>query len=133
MVSHEPNVSFGAFFLFLAGLAAWAATLRPWLAPWLGWVAIALTLTAAGYLGLGASVVAKRPDGTIPWWRGVLLFPYLLWTWTVWWLYTVLVRENVYDEIAPTPFAARGPSSRGMRTLTRVPWSRKLWQEAPSG
>ena len=48
-----------------------------WLRVLLFWTAIAFSLLAAGYAGLGYRIYAKRADGRLPWWAYLLHGPCL--------------------------------------------------------
>jgi protein-tyrosine phosphatase len=95
----------------LIGISAcwawWAVTTGgfAWLALW-----PALSFGAMGfaYLGLGARILGKRPDGTRPWPYLLLLGPYLLFGQLVWRL-RALSSEPVADLVAPGVYVGRLP------------------------
>src|SRR5262249_53944422 len=72
-----PRRRLGWLFLTLgASFALEAVVLRP-VGLVLLWPAWSVAWLALGYLGRGARVLGKRPDGTLPWGRRWLLLPYL--------------------------------------------------------
>src|SRR3954470_9368525 len=73
------------------------------------WAGLAFLVMAAAYAGLGAGVLGKRPDGTLPLWSRILLFPYLLATWGLWRVQNLLRREGPCSEIAPGLWLGRRP------------------------
>lgn len=101
------------FSLFGALLAAWAC--------WLGgfgllllWPAGSFLLIGMAYAGLGPRVCGKRLDGRIAWWAVLLLLPYLLTTWTCWYVIRLLSRETCCDEVAPGVWVGRRPFVRDL-------------------
>ena len=64
------------------------------------WPSISCFLLSIGYLGYGAQVFGKRPDGAIPIWSKVLHGPYRLYALCVWRLLCILIRENPTDKIS---------------------------------
>lgn len=65
------------------------------------WPAISFAIVAIGYLKSGASVFGKRNDGTIGAVQLVLLFPFLVYTWTVWHIVRSLSTESPRHELTP--------------------------------
>lgn len=78
----------------LAALYPQAAWLLAWSGLGFGVVAVAYALQKPGVFG-------KRGDGTMAWGPCVLLLPYLLLTWLLWYCQTRFSREAVCDEVAP--------------------------------
>ena len=90
----------GSLLLLLATcLLAEAAFLLPrrgWL---LAWLAISLVVVGLGYVGLGARVFGKRPDGTLAFGSIVILLPYLLSIWGIWRLKRLVSSGKPFDEL----------------------------------
>ena len=64
--------------------------------------------SGGSFLAVGCAYVLHNPhifgkltDGTLPWWRIVLLWPYLLFAWVVWYLETRLTCGKPWHEVAP--------------------------------
>jgi hypothetical protein len=82
---------------------------------WLCWPGGSFLLVAAAYAGLGPRVFGKRRDGRLAWWAVLLLLPYLVLTWLVWFVQHRLSRE---------PYCSpphRGCGSAGGPTATNCP------------
>jgi protein-tyrosine phosphatase len=74
-----------AVLLATVGVAQVAAGISlGWIGALLVWSGAACLVVAAGYAGVGARVIGKRPDGSLPALRVIALLPYLLGTWIVW-------------------------------------------------
>ncbi len=103
-------VLFSLFALYLGYLAVahagWASLL--------GWPAVSFALVAAGYAGLGPGIFGKRTDGRLAWWAVVVLLPYLLLSWVVWYLLRLLSREPGCHEVAPGVWLGRRPLRRDL-------------------
>ena len=61
--------------------------------------ALSFILVGAAYGRVGPRLFGKRPNGTIPALVVVLLFPFLLFTWSVWRLLVLTSREPGYAEL----------------------------------
>ena len=89
----------GLFVLLAASLFAGSAFLLPERGWVLLWVATSLMVVGLGYLGLGARVFGKRPDGTLAPGSTVLLLPYLLCVWGTWRLVRLVSSRRPFDEL----------------------------------
>ena len=100
------------------GTASLASLLWAWFAPWWWfsllalWVGGSMGLASLAYASLGASMLGKREDGTLPAWSFVLHGPFLL-------LALVSMRvvngssgEAVFDRVARGVLLGRRPSGR---------------------
>lgn len=83
-----------------AGQGALAA-LYPRAAWLLLWSGGSFCVVAAAYAFQKPRVLGKRLDGTMAWGMCVLLLPYLLLTWLLWYVQTRFSREPVCDEVGP--------------------------------
>ena len=91
-----------ALTLLLVGVGLGAlAALYPHAAWALVWSGLGFGVVAAAYALQKPGVFGKRGDGTLAWGPGVLLLPYLLLTWLLWYCQTRFSREAVRDEVAP--------------------------------
>ncbi len=87
------------FALQAASLTGLAVMYRGW--GWLLlWPAVSFAVMAAGYLGAGLRVTGKRDDGTLAWWAMLLLLPYLLFGWSVWYVLRWLSRKPAYHRLS---------------------------------
>jgi protein-tyrosine phosphatase len=77
------------------------AALYPCAAWLLVWSGLSFCAVAAAYAFQKPRVFGKRPEGTLAWGPCLLLLPYLLLTWLIWYCQTRFTREAVCDEIAP--------------------------------
>ena len=106
----------GTFFLLLSILcfAAGAASVvagTPALCIASAWPALAFLAVAIAYLKVGARLLGKRPDGSLPTLIVALLLPYFFLTWGIWRLIR-LGRERCYDLVAPGLYLGRRPVGR---------------------
>lgn len=67
---------------------------------------------AAAYARQKPRVFGKRRGGTLAWGSCVLLLPYLLFTWLLWYCQTRFSREAVCDEVAPGLWLGRRASAK---------------------
>ena len=74
----------------------------------LAWLGMSLLVVGAGYLGVGARVLGKRSDGSLPRSRVFLLLPYFAITWGAWHLIR-LGTERCWHEVAPGVYVGRRP------------------------
>ena len=105
-------MTYAALFVVVAALLFYAALTLDGAGLMLLWPALSFALVAAAYMGLGTRIFGKRRDGTLGWEFIVALFPYLLFTWTVWHLARWMRREPAYHTIAPGLVAGRRLLSR---------------------
>ena len=63
------------------------------------WAAISFGCVALGYGGLGIRIFGRTADGRISWPSKILLLPYLLYSWIIWHLCRVVIREDAYNRI----------------------------------
>lgn len=88
------------FSLIGAALVAAAVATGGW--GWLLlWPALSSLVLAAGYLGAGARVLGKRPDGSINPLALLLLLPFTLYARIQWWLLRAVRQGDVWNEVAP--------------------------------
>lgn len=73
---------------------------------WL-WPATSFIIVGLGYLGLGARVTGKRPDGTLPIWSRVLLAPYMGLAWLIWQALRRSPNVKPYALVAPRLYLSR--------------------------
>ena len=83
----------------MSAALAFLALLYPIIALLLIWASLSFGLVAAGYAGIGVRVFGKRPDGRIPIFLKILLFPYLTYTWLIWHLLRRLTKEDAFNQI----------------------------------
>lgn len=102
------GIVLGLLGLYLAVVAIWIGG-TAWL---LLWPAVSLLGVAAAYLGLGACVFGKRPDGTRAGWALVLLLPFLLFTWAIWYFVRLVQREACCHQVVPGLWVGRWPLRR---------------------
>ncbi|MEO2090621.1 MAG: protein-tyrosine phosphatase family protein [Gemmataceae bacterium] len=109
---------YGVVFLLLAAqllALAWVVGGWGWV---LAWPAASFAVVAAGYLGLGPRVFGKRPDGTRHPLATVLLFPYLAFTRSVWWVACRFDRQPPLHELVPNVFLGRRAAFHGLPANT---------------
>jgi len=100
-------MTYGVFFLLLAGgLGMYAVATGGWYLVLL-WPALSLMIVASGYLGLGPRVFGKRSDGTLPLLSCLLLFPFLAGLWIVWRVAVLISREPKLHELIPNVLIGR--------------------------
>lgn len=71
------------------------------------WFAIAFGLVGLAYARVGPAMFGKRADGRIRPFHLIILFPYLLLTWTIWNLLRFTNPAQPWNEIAPRLYAGR--------------------------
>jgi protein-tyrosine phosphatase len=99
-----------ALSLVLLGIAQlWLASRSGWAAVLWAWSGLSFVAVGSGYAHFGAAIFGKRPDGTIPLARVIMLWPYFLFTWSLWHLQRLVSRENSFDEVAPGLWVGRRP------------------------
>jgi hypothetical protein len=96
-----------AGFLF----AAYAARYRG-LALVLLWPSVSFTVVGLAYCGLGVSVFGKRPNGSMSMRSVILLLPYLVYLWTVWYVLRLIKTEPAYNELVPGVLIGRSFASK---------------------
>jgi protein-tyrosine phosphatase len=67
----------------------------------LGWSGLSWVFAGCAYVFLGAGTFGKQTNGSMDWWRVLLLFPYLAATWLLWYAQKTLTKEPIYSQIAP--------------------------------
>ena len=100
--------------LLIAGGLTVLALLYPGLRWMLLWSGGSFFAVAAAYALRRPGVFGKKPDGTMAPLPCLLLLPYLLLTWLLWYGQTRLSREASWDEVAPGLWLGR-------RVSTKVP------------
>lgn len=78
------------------------------------WPSLAFGVVAVGYARLAPGVIGKRPDGTFPRWRRVLLLPFFVLSQGLWHLHSWLTREDAYNQVGPRLWVGRWPGSRAL-------------------
>ena len=87
------------------------AALYPHVAWLLAWSGLDFCAVAAAYAFQKPRVFGKRLDGTLAWGPCVLLLPYLLLTWLLWYCQTRFSGEAVCDEVVPGLWVGRRASA----------------------
>ena len=77
------------------------AKLYPHAAWFLAWSGLSFLTVAVAYVQQKPRVFGKRLDGTLAWGPCLLLLPYLVLTWLLWYCQTRFSREAVFNEVAP--------------------------------
>lgn len=77
------------------------AKLHPHAAWLLGWSGLSFCAVAVAYICQQPRVFGKRGDGTLAWGPRILLLPFLLLTWLLWYCQTRFTREAACNEVAP--------------------------------
>lgn len=78
------------------------------------WSGASFFAVGCAYARNGPGLFGKREDGTLRWDRVVLLWPYLLFAWTVWFLETRLTRDAPWHRIAPGLWLGRRVTGPGL-------------------
>ena len=63
------------------------------------WPALSLLVISAGYMGLGAFVYGKRKDGSFSLWSLIIHFPYFIYSWSIWYVLKMMIKEAATDTI----------------------------------
>lgn len=100
-------MGFGLLYVALGAGLLTASILNGGPAWVLAWPALAFFVVAAGYLGVGARVLGKRPDGTIAPAAFVLLLPYFMVAWLYYRLLRRLPLSRPWDEVIPGMYVGR--------------------------
>jgi len=101
------HVAMGLSFLGIAVVLVLVTGLvggRSWV---LAWPASSLLVVGLGYVGLGAVVTGKRPNGTFTWHAALLLMPYLAAAELAWYAVRVLGQEEPWQEVSHGLFLGR--------------------------
>ncbi|MFI5380693.1 MAG: dual specificity protein phosphatase family protein [Tepidisphaerales bacterium] len=93
------------------GVSAWRGSGWMWL---LAWPMLSCLVMAGGYLGLGARVTGKRPDGRFPLWSILVCGPYLLYYNCLAPLGRWIRRDRLLDRIVPGLWLGRIPARGGL-------------------
>ena len=98
---------YGFCFLLFSALFVWQAyTYGSW--AWiLLWPAASCGWAGLAYLAVGPKAFGKRPDGALAWWSVAVLFPLLLYMWTLWHVLVWVSRENAVDLLQPGVYMGR--------------------------
>ena len=77
------------------------------------WSSLSVGRLGVAYVCRNAGVFGKRADGSMASMAVVVMFPYLLLTWCVWFLQNQIARVPICNQITPTLFLGRrcGPSA----------------------
>ncbi|HEV8002665.1 MAG TPA: hypothetical protein VGP63_22450 [Planctomycetaceae bacterium] len=98
----------GTFFCLGAVLVAWGASATKWASTvLLIWLALDLWLVSLAYLMNWVTVFGKRASGSMRIGPVLLMLPYLAFTWTIWRLQNVFLREPIWNQVAPTIFVGQ--------------------------
>jgi protein-tyrosine phosphatase len=73
------------------------------------WSGMSFLAAGVAYGWIGPGLFGKRPNGTLPWWRVLVFFPYFGLTWALWHLQRLLTREPACNEVAPGLWLGRRP------------------------
>ncbi len=92
-------MKFGILFLIAASLMAIRALLSGGWYLLLLWPAVSFMTVALGYLRFGPRVFGKRSDGTLAILNVIVLLPYLIYLWSVWYALRLVKREPAYNEL----------------------------------
>ncbi|MEW6265556.1 MAG: dual specificity protein phosphatase family protein [Thermodesulfobacteriota bacterium] len=76
------------------------------------WTAVSFFLMGLGYAWLGPGVLGKKQDGRLGSLNRLLLFPYLLLSWSIWRIRGLTTAEPVAAEIIPGLWLGRRPYQR---------------------
>jgi protein-tyrosine phosphatase len=106
-----------AFLLLILLWQKWSnwASSAPWAIFLLIWTTFAFALVGVSFYRFVA-IFGKRSDGTVNPLRRLILLPYLIFAWGIWWLKVIFVKEEIYHEIVPDLFLGRRP-----RTQSELP------------
>jgi Swiss Army Knife protein, DSP-PTPase phosphatase domain len=101
------------------------------LAAFLVWCALSCTAVSGAYLLNRAGVYGKR-DGVLPWWRVLLLGPFLAAFWIAWGLRNLFRSKPRYHLVAPGLWvgARIGAAELPTGTKTVVDLTSELWEPA---
>lgn len=75
-----------------------------WLLVWSG---VSFVVVGIGYAGLGAQIFGKNQEGKIASWGMILLLPYLIFYWTIWYFLCLIIKEDCANEIVPGIWVGR--------------------------
>ena len=73
------------------------------------WPGLSFLAVACAYFGLGPRVFGKRSDGTIASLALLALLPYFLFTWGIWHLARLFIKEDCYNRVVPGLYLGRRP------------------------
>lgn len=71
------------------------------------WPAISFGVVAVGYLVVGPGVYGKTETGVLSFPNTVLLLPYLLYLWGVWYVVRLVKTESAYDQLTENIYIGR--------------------------
>lgn len=100
---------YGVLFLVLGVSLAGLAALIGGAGFALLWPASSVVVVSAAYLRERPAALGKRADGTLAPSALLLLAPYLVLTFCIWWIERALSREDAADEVAPGLWVGRRP------------------------
>jgi len=94
--------------------------------------ACTLAACATGYLGAGAVVFGKRPDGSRAWWATALMAPYMLTAWVIWRGLRYVRREHCCHELLPGVIIGRRllPHELPREVTAVVDLTAEMWEAA---
>jgi len=111
MMAESGNTMRNTLTLLFIGIGQVAlAALYPHAAWLLVWSGLGFCTVAAAYVRQKPQVFGKRMDGTLAWGPCVLLLPYLLLTWLLWYLQTRFSKEAICNEVTPGLWLGRRAS-----------------------
>jgi protein-tyrosine phosphatase len=73
------------------------------------WSGTSFLAAGAAYGWIGPGMFGKRLNGTLPWWRVLTFFPYLVLTWALWHLQRLVTKEPACNAVAPGLWLGRRP------------------------
>jgi protein-tyrosine phosphatase len=90
----------------------WYALARsaPWVIGLLLWMTLAFALVGCSFKSI--AIFGKQINGTMKLISCLILLPYLLFAWGVWWLKVIFAKEEIYHEIIPNLFLGRRPRNK---------------------
>ena len=92
-------MKYGFLFSLVSGLlAAVAFTHGGWYLLAL-WPSLSFAIVAVGYFRIGPAVYGKSRDGNLAITNQLLLLPYLIYLWSVWYAIRHVKREPAYDQL----------------------------------
>jgi protein-tyrosine phosphatase len=93
-------MKYGVVFLIASGfMTTYAITSKGWFLLFL-WPAVSFATVAVGYLHSGPAVFGKRQDGKLAPQNVVVLFPYLAYLWSLWYVIRVVQREPAVNQLS---------------------------------
>lgn len=108
-------MKYGILFATVAVLLASSAVTYGGWGYILCWPALSFGIVALGYFCLGPCVYGKSQRGILSPLNQLLLFPYLLYLWFVWYAIRLVQRESAFDQLTENIFIGRRLLSHELR------------------